>query len=330
MVIKSIGRSGQKGATRAVLQYLFKYVLKKEKVGIPFNKSDVFMVCHNIRNRSSLNQIIAEFEQNEKDRITKRSDQTQIHHCIISFNPLDSHLITDTMLRQMIRKYISLRCPDSLVVASKHLDTSHLHVHLAISGSTLGGRSSRVSKGTFNKITKELQLWHERAWPHITHSSPDHGRSKRIRSFEKSRLPYSDRQTSQKHQIAHILQSHFKQSWSIEEFKDQLHAANLNPYCRNNILTGICVNGRKFRLIKFGYDRQTMEMLNTRSQALQNVRSIRERSKGLLPEKENSRPLRDRQPSIFTAFEKGVGESPMPCISNDTFMSSGETLILPI
>jgi hypothetical protein len=70
---------------------------------------------------------------------------------------------------------------------------------------------------------------------------------------------------------------------SKDHFIDLLKEQELHPYYRNAVLTGITYEGgRKYRLGKFGYDREALEKLDqslTIEKELEELQKLRQRSK---------------------------------------------------
>jgi hypothetical protein len=186
MILKNLTR--KKTGTRQLVRYIFRYLLQEEKTGGAMNLpiSRPFIIKHNIRS-STVEGFIKEFEQNLRQRKHKRSDQTIIHHTILSWSQQDTRHITDTMLRRIARKFIQLRGENNLYVGTKHIDRSHIHLHIAVSGNQLNGKSSRLSQKQFAALKKRMDTFQKEQYPQLIHSLPRHGHS--LEKYQMERVP---------------------------------------------------------------------------------------------------------------------------------------------
>lgn len=176
MILKNLTR--KKTGTRQLVRYIFRYMLQEEKTGANNRKNDTpFLIRHNIKSKS-VEGFIKEFENNLLLRRNKRSDQTIIHHSILSWSHKDAIHITDTKLRSIARKFIQLRGVNNLYVGTKHTDRNHIHLHFAVSGNQISGKSSRLSQKEFSNLKKNLDAFQKEKYPELANSLPRHGRSK--------------------------------------------------------------------------------------------------------------------------------------------------------
>lgn len=170
MIIKNLTR---KSGTGQLLSYLFRYITAEQKTTVK-----PFIVRHNIRS-NSIAGYVKEFEQNEKNRIVKRKDQTCINHTIISWSKKDAKKLNDNMLRDLAKVYIRFRGELNLYVITKHVDKEHTHLHCCVSATEIGtGKSSRISKMEFEDLKKSLDTYQKEHYPELANSLPYHGKKR--------------------------------------------------------------------------------------------------------------------------------------------------------
>ncbi len=270
-------------------EYIQKYLLPKQvdkqnEPSVQFGQSngEPFIIKHNMRARS-LNGFIREMEQNEKGRIHKRSDQTGIHHTIISWSNKDKELVTEAKLRDMAKEYIRLRGENNIYVGSVHLDRQHTHLHIAMSATQLDGKSSRISKKEFEDVKVKLQEYQKQKYPELSHSLPEHGRSKKQEKtkYEKHDIKRNERAVD-KNLIHECLETAYPQASSTQHFLSLLKEHGYSAYYRAGRLTGIqSEQGLKFRFSRLGVDMDRLKELDGKAfkeqQTLQELKQIRQR-----------------------------------------------------
>lgn len=279
MIIKELTR--KKGSGQLV-RYILRYTLDEKKQITASGKP--FIIRHNIRSRS-IEGYIKEFQQNEVNRVYKRKDQTVIHHTILSWSPEDAIHITDAKLKAIAKEYVRLRGSNNLYVGTKHTDRQHIHLHIAVSGSQLNGRSSRMSKQAFAGLKCTLDAYQKEHFSELVHSLPLHGRSAALKTANK--VPRIDRRhgrISQKEALVRSLNTAYSRAKSIEDFLAELRSLGHQPYYRAGQLTGIKYSGdRKFRFRSLGYSQEKMAQLNAipdrEEKQLASLRDIRGRSR---------------------------------------------------
>lgn len=210
-----------------------------------------FVIKHNIRG-NSINGFIREFEANERGRIHKRKDATVIHHSIISWSNKDSPHITEKMLRDMSREYIKLRGENNLYVGTVHLDREHVHLHVAMGGTTIDGKSSRISKKEFEEVKIKLQEYQLKKYPELSHSLPEHGKANREKEKEALIKNVSNRRLSEKESILKCIETNFFKAETTKHFISLLNENGYNEYFRNGKLTGIQTEKYKYRFSSLG------------------------------------------------------------------------------
>jgi hypothetical protein len=248
-----------------LIGYIFRYVFNHEKVNanakaekIPSSK---FIIKHNVRSRS-LNGFVMEFKENEAYRLVKRKDSTIIHHTVLSFSNKDTKHITDKLLKDIAQKFIAERGVNNLYVGTKHEDKNHIHLHIAISGTQLNGRSSRISKQQLHHIKLELDRYQREKYPELSHSLPQHGRAKNAKTKEKIREAVKQSRQTQKALLCKHLEEAYKDAKSIDQFLSALKSEGYEPYYRDNgKLQGVIHEGSKYRFSRLGYDELSLRTL---------------------------------------------------------------------
>lgn len=275
MVLKSLSR---KSGTKQLISYLF----EKERGNV---KEVMFplVIRHNVRSRSLL-KWVKEFEDNEKLRVRKRKNNVKLYHTVLSFSHLDKKHVNEKVLRDIARKYISLRGRDNMYLGTAHYDKDHIHLHLVISGTKyLTGESNRISRKDFHNIKLALDDYQRKKYPELIHSLPKHGKSLNMQLVQQEQnTSVCNNRMSQKQSLLQVLKNSYVRAKSIDEFLSSLQANGHVPYYRSGKLTGIHYEGnRKFRLSRLGYDAKKIEALNHHHtkeiQVLSEIREVRKK-----------------------------------------------------
>jgi hypothetical protein len=273
-------------------------------------KQAPFIVKHNVRS-DTINGFTKEFKQNELGRTHKRSDQTNIHHTIISFSNKDSKLVSDLVLRDIAREYIHLRGEQNLYVGTVHRDREHVHLHIAMSGTRLDGKSARISKKDFEVVKIKLQEYQKQKYPQLAHSLPKHGRLKQ-KELDKGELQNIKRneRTSLKDAVLSSIGTIYKQAKSTEHFISQLRDNGFKEYYRSGRLTGIEHEQYKFRFSRLGVDLEALKQLdiqvNKEKLALQEIKELRQDSTRT---KDIDRRFDELEQVKVSAEEKNIDEA---------------------
>jgi hypothetical protein len=224
-------------------------------------KQSPLIIRHNIRSRS-LQGYIKEFEQNEARRIYRRKNNIKIYHSILSFSAKDKKHVTENVLKDMAKKYIELHGKNNLYIISSHHDREHIHLHAAVSGTQLNGRSSRISKQKFHSIKLALDRYQREKYPQLVNSLPEHGKSKRLAKETIVQAIKAERQTN-KQALIQSLEKAFVSSKSQEQFISKLTALGHQPYFRNGNFQGIRFEGKaKYRLANLGIGKAKLQELD--------------------------------------------------------------------
>ena len=233
----------------------------------------------------SVEELSRQFLSNEAFRTIKRKNSVVLYMDILSFHPRDAERLTNDKLHQIALKYLSLRAPKSIAIATVHKnEKDHTHLHIVFSGVEYKtGKSIRISKTDFkNKVKLEMEKYQQEVFPELVLSKIKH---------EKSRLPQKQNikeaerfleakgEVSEKQKILKLLEEVFKVTTSEQDFYKKLESKNIKLYSRNGKITGVEGN-RKFRFSRLGYTPELLQSLeqdptqNQRMEWLQNIREI--------------------------------------------------------
>ncbi|MGV8131259.1 MAG: relaxase/mobilization nuclease domain-containing protein [Candidatus Pacearchaeota archaeon] len=293
MILKSLSR---KSGAAQLLQYLFQENKTSES-------QKPLIITHNIRSKS-LDSWSTAFEENEQFRIHKRKDNIKVYHTVMSFSNKDKQQISNSKLTAIAQKYISLQGNDNLYVGTAHYDKDHIHLHLVMSGTKyLTGETNRKTKDDFHKLKLSMDAYQLENFPELTHSLPNHGKSKEILGKNHTQVIDSrNGRVSKKEKLLKEIETVYNQATSQESFLIELEKRGLTPYFRNGILTGVTLpNSLKFRLTRLGFDSDKLSLLNT----------IPSNNKEVLLEQISLEKLRSKQltPDIIPTDQNSILES---------------------
>ena len=236
----------------------------------------------------STTELARQYLQNETYRKNRRKNNVLLYMDILSFHSDDSEKLNNEALKKIAKKYISLRAPLSMVVATVHRNSkSHTHLHFAISGTEYRtGKSNRISRDDFkNKVKLPMEQFQQLHFPQLERSEIDHDKSGTVK-----KVPIKDAEmqmelrgvTSDKQILLSILEQTYLSAKSEQDFYKQLQDQNLELYSRNSTIVGIKMN-RKFRFRTLGYSKEAILNLNhnlSYNNRLKEILRIREKQKG--------------------------------------------------
>jgi len=217
------------------------------------------MIRHNIRSRSSMKNLIKEFEENESYRLVKRRDSVKLFHTVLSFSNKDTQFLNDKILKDIAKKFIAEFGNNCLHIGTKHINKSHIHLHIATSGTQLNGRSSRISKQHLHHIKIELDKFQKEKYPELV-SLPEHGKNKKISKEKVLQTIKAERQTN-KETLLTSIEKTYAISKSKDHFLSQLKKTGHEIYYRNGRLQGVKYQGKKYRLNRLGFDEFKLQSL---------------------------------------------------------------------
>lgn len=288
MIIKALSRRSNTGQ---LVNYIFRYVFREHDKSIKSTKPEQlkidkgkFIIRHNIRSRS-IKGITKEYKLNESFRLVHRKDSTQIFHFILSFSNRDKNHINDSLLKDIASKFIEERGLNNLYAGTKHEDKDHIHLHFLVSGTSLSGYSSRISKQKLHSIKIALDKFQREKYPQLVNSLPEHGKGKRLTKEAVIRTIKAERQTDKQVLLA-CLEKTYEGSKSQEHFFSRLKELGHEPYFRNGTFQGIRFKGQtKFRLSRLGFDKTRLTALDqakvVEQKALGELQKLRARDKDL-------------------------------------------------
>lgn len=243
----------------------------------------VVSIKQNVRART-INGIIKSFERNEDLRVHQRKDSVKAHHTILSFSAKDTPNLTDEILKDIARHYISLRGIENMYVGSIHTDKDHLHVHIVMSGTQVGtGLSSRISRMEFQNIKQAMQQYQKEKYPQLVYSLPEHGGRKNERTSVLKNLKNAER-APYKSSLLELLETTYSKSRSSQHFLEQIQRHGHEPYFRNGKLQGVRYDGDlKFRFSRLGFDEKKLNELDAKrdkqNKEMEELRNIRNRGR---------------------------------------------------
>lgn len=118
-----------------------------------------FSFFHNINTGTTREAILRDFLVNEEYR-PKRTQMNKYYHEIMSFHPDDGE-ISDTVLLDLARKYMSIRAPESVVFGKVHREKGkHTHIHFIVSGNKYHSKkSTRITRDQFRQVRIETEQY---------------------------------------------------------------------------------------------------------------------------------------------------------------------------
>jgi hypothetical protein len=265
------------------IKQLITYIFNESKMHTETQKP--IIIRKNIRTKT-LEKNIKEFELNEAKRIMKSKNSVAAYHSVISFHAGDTASINEKILKDITKQYISLKGNDALYLATVHLDKTHVHIHLAESGTKyLTGKANRISKQAFTKLKIDLEVYQRTKYPELTKSKVNHAQK------HSKEIPSKEQRHHQKATLQALVRDAFSNSKNQEMFVKQVQDNGHIPYFRNGTLTGIQFEGdRKYRLSTLGYSKEQvseMYQIDTKeTEALDELASLRNQSKSMERETE--------------------------------------------
>lgn len=223
---------------------------------------------------------------NESYRQIKRKNNVKLYMDILSFHAKDSEKLTNEKLQIMALKYLSLRAPKSMAIATVHRnEKDHVHLHICFSGVEYKtGKSIRISKDDFKyKVKIPMEQFQQKRFPELSLSEINHDcsvmktKDRDLRKDAETEMELKGR-ISEKQQIIKVLEDTFKTASSEKDFYEQLKSKGVQLYSRDGVITGI-QGKRKFRFKTLGYTPEILAELDkniTLNQRLEILRRLRQ------------------------------------------------------
>lgn len=274
MIIKSLGRKSSS------YSQLLSYILKiGEKDPVPPHliwKQHVF--------GKSIQEMEREYLENEKNRLYQRKGVNRVYHECISISDLDKDRVHDDMLKSLALEYSRLRNSSALIVSSVHKDKDHVHIHFAVSGTELSGKSLRVTKQVFNQIKKDLQAFQIQKYPQLQNSIIDFDKKSKNPIQDKEFKVIDHKGKSNKQILCEQLEEVFQSAISKEDFIQKIQEKGITTYMRGK-LGGITMeNGRNLRFKNLGFDEDRFTALEKTKENLETIQRTRNNTKEKIQE----------------------------------------------
>ncbi len=307
-----------------VEEFIKTCLVNKSLVQIPKEEKATLLLKHNIASMTAKG-MAKEFEKNEANRMHKRVDQTLINHMIFSWHNQDGKHLTDAMLTDMARKYIELRGENNLYCFTKHVDKEHTHLHAAVSGTSLNGLSSRISKDVFAYIKVEMDRYQKEQYPELC-SLPEHGKSKNRGKGAKYEYKIDER-ANVKSTLLKCTDVAQRSATSTEHFLSLLQEQGFSAYYRAGVLTGVqSDNGLKFRFSRLGVDMAALQERDDKKakddKAVNELRELRAGRGKLqmveIEKEETAIEKQEIQPNDTIKNENSEPDSSLPSADGDT------------
>ena len=165
MIIKSTSIKDIKGIRRTV-----EYVFREDK-------DAKLIYTKYLPRKIDMGGMITSLQENEFLRLRRRKDSVILFHDFISFHSGDTESLEIENLKEIAKLYGDMRA-GSINITVLHREAEHTHLHIISSGVEYGtGKSSRVSRATFNERKQLLELYQDRKL-NLTFSRVDHRKKK--------------------------------------------------------------------------------------------------------------------------------------------------------
>lgn len=212
--------------------------------------------------------IVEEFERNYQFLKPRGGDAIALRHLILSFDHSDKDKLTIPIMQDLLEKYMELRNEFGIAFARLHNEDGHPHIHVLLSGNRLNSsRSTRLSKGDFQKAQIDLELYQQEQYPELSNSLVKisdidfQNKARGLSETEKLMLSRGAlvKKTSYRDQIRAILES----SRHTIEFYDELQKNGFRLYQRGDRVSGIIApSGKKYRFTTLGISHETIQELD--------------------------------------------------------------------
>ena len=248
MIIRSKSYKTTRSFT-TVLNYIF----RESEIDDGFRLTK-FIKGKNLSVESLQNQLLI----NEQLRLNRRKNNVVLYMDILSFHPRDAQRLTNEKLHQITMKYLSLRAPNSIAIATVHKnEKDHTHLHICFSGVQYKtGKSIRISKDDFqNKVKLPMEKYQQEVFPELVLSKIQHEKSIHVKKEikkEVEKIIQNSGGISEKQGIVNQVENCFKTAKSEQEFYQKLQDSGLVLYSRGGKITGV-QGKRKYRSKTLGY-----------------------------------------------------------------------------
>ncbi len=269
MVIKSLTYKNSKA-----FKHVVEYILKEA------DKDKPFLITRYVKDKNP-EAIIKQFQANEELRTVKRKNNVLLNMDILSFHQDSGEALDDKILKDLVRKYISLKCPHSISCSVIHRDnTNHVHVHIVYGIEYGTGRAIRLSKSQFADIKAQTEAYQREKYPELFQSQVQHKQIGKAKIKQKEQaMELHNGKLSDKQKLIKDLESIFIKAQSKTDFFNRVKGLGYELYERGGNITGI-QQKRKYRFKTLGYWNETLLELDqslTKNKRLELLQQIRKR-----------------------------------------------------
>lgn len=176
MIVKAISHRSSK---RSSMQKLIRYVVDPEKMKDECANREPLVAKQFVRGYDPEKWADA-FKENDDKRTFTHTRRTVLRQEIISFSPRSNGFLDREKLRAFAKFYLKHRSPNSLGVCAVHYGEA-IHIHFIISGVTIEGASTRVSRKEFREFKIQLQEFQMKTYPELSHSLVEYSKKKNLR-----------------------------------------------------------------------------------------------------------------------------------------------------
>lgn len=250
----------------------FDYIVEYLYEGMPKNPDLRWALYHNLSRGIDTKSIIQEFEENAeylKLRSSLSRKKIYKYHEVMAFSIESTPFLTPQKLKNLALEYIKLRDPESASIALcvPHIEKGrHVHLHLLFSSNFIRSNKSsdlRMDKAMYYRIRREIETIMLKLYPELYHSVV-YLTEKEIekllpKEYQQQRVPVESQKKkdfgnqSKKKQLAGTIQSLLDISTSLLNFTEAINnIKGLSTYSRNNKLSGVIMDGKKYRFSTLG------------------------------------------------------------------------------
>lgn len=254
------------------IKSLVKYVLDDGQERT--NHYESFVILNNIYTLDRT-KIHKEFLANDTFR-KKRKNGVCYFHEILSISPKDAAHVTDDMLEDLTLKYIEIRgAKQALVLAKRHIEKSHRHVHLLISATGYKSHKSlRLDNENFRRVRLEIEAYQQKVYPELEFSiaylNKERKRANKKQADKNSRfqkeyqmkLRLDNKKPTKKEILQQRVSKILEASSYPKEFLNLLEKEpDFTLYQTRGKITGIIFEKRKFRFTTIGIPKKDLQKL---------------------------------------------------------------------
>ena len=286
MIIKNL-RISQNSKYR--IKSLVKYILLdgQKEISTDFNPYEPFLILNHIKTLD-IGKIHKEFLTNDLYR-KKRKNGVCYYHEVLAIAPEDEKYVTDSMLEDLAKQYIKIRgAENALVLAKAHKEKSHRHIHVLISGTKYkSDETLRLDDENFKRVRLEMETYQKKVYPQLSHSlvylDKENQRRNKKRA-DKNRRAENELQLKQrignktptkKESLKKRIDSLLESATTPKGFLKAIIAEkDLELYAYKQNITGVIFEGKKYRFLTLGVDKEKLKTLREQARRLDELKQI--------------------------------------------------------